>query len=154
MSKASTFLEKTELVKDDKFWNSIPDYSDLHNKSHEDFWHSLPLAKEKVDGLVVRKEIPNKYSIEGFYNDYIELKGVREIPMREFGDVKTSSYSPSETNRIKKLAQDIKNSGEINPLIIGIESDGPVVIEGGHRLSALALLGKKKFPALVVIEED
>jgi ParB-like chromosome segregation protein Spo0J len=35
-----------------------------------------------------------------------------------------------------------------------VEKDGPYVLEGGHRLAALHILGAKHLPALVVISHD
>jgi hypothetical protein len=37
-------------------------------------------------------------------------------------------------------------------LIIGIDQEGPWVVEGSHRFDALLLLGKESFPAIVVLD--
>jgi ParB-like chromosome segregation protein Spo0J len=55
---------------------------------------------------------------------------------------------------VKKLAEEIKETNEINPLIVVIDNEGLYVLEGGHRLAALHLLGKKTLPALVVRDLD
>ena len=63
-------------------------------------------------------------------------------------------HSNSEKSRTEKLAEEIKNSNEINPLIVVYDGNpqGPYILEGGHRFDALRLLNAKSFPALVLIE--
>lgn len=105
-------------------------------------------AKE-VDGLTVRDEIPNQDSIGATFNDYTVLKKIREVSMSEF-DAK-----PNLNERTKALAQEIKDSGEINPLIVALDdSNEPYILEGQHRFEALLELGVKSFPAMVVIDLD
>lgn len=53
---------------------------------------------------------------------------------------------------MKDLAEQIRQSGELNPLIVVVDKDGPYILEGGHRYDALGVLGKKSFPAKVVID--
>jgi hypothetical protein len=60
---------------------------------------------------------------------------------------------PEITTRTKALAEEIKQSGEVNPLIVMIDEEGPYILEGGHRYDALKILGAKSFPAIVVIDE-
>jgi len=50
------------------------------------------------------------------------------------------------------LVKQIRESGEISPLIIVVEEEGPYVLEGSHRIDALSLLKANFFPALVVID--
>jgi hypothetical protein len=109
----------------------------------------MPLAKEVVDGRAVRESIPNESSVESSLNDYMELDGVREVKMSE---IKDSPKGKTTSGRVKKLANEIKASGEINPLIVVVDKDGPYVLEGSHRIDALHELGAKSFPAKVVID--
>ena len=66
-------------------------------------------------------------------------------------------YAKDDFDRSKALAEKIKESGWVDPLIIVIDKEGPYLLEGAHRFVALFYLKKKYFPALVVIdleEED
>ena len=56
--------------------------------------------------------------------------------------------------RVKKLMESISNSKEITPLIVAYDSQGPYILEGGHRYDALIKMGAKSFPAMVVIENN
>jgi hypothetical protein len=111
--------------------------------------NELPKAKNSVDGLIVRKHIPNISSISSSLTKYRIHDGVREIPLSEFS-LTGKSYSVTETNRIESLANAIKESGEINPLIVVHDDQGYYILEGGHRAEALYLLKKKTAPALIV----
>lgn len=115
---------------------------------------SLGRAAETVGGLKVRKDIPNTSSIRSSFNNYEELPGVREVPMSALNDKPPKFYSKSEEARTRKLAEDIKASGEINPLIVAFDEKGPYILEGGHRFDALKLLDVKSFPAIVVKDLD
>jgi hypothetical protein len=109
------------------------------------------LAGAYVDGRLVHPHVPNMSSIESSILNPEELPGIREVPMSAF----TLDETPSSKDpRTIRLAEEIKQSGEINPLIVGIDREGPYIIEGGHRYDALKLLGAKSFPAVVVIDRD
>ncbi|MCK5616735.1 ParB-like nuclease domain-containing protein [Candidatus Pacearchaeota archaeon] len=109
-----------------------------------------PGAKKTVDGRIVRTAIPNISSIGASIEGGEELSGVREVKMASF----TLDEAPLATDkRTLALAEEIKNSGEINPLIVGVDEKGPYILEGGHRYDALKILGAKAFPAVVVIED-
>jgi hypothetical protein len=114
----------------------------------------LPVAAERVDGRLVRKEIPDLHSIESSLEDFEELPGVREVPMSQFDpEYKPAPYSASEKQRLADLAAAISDSGEINPLIVVYDKEAhPYILEGGHRFDALHELGAKSFPAKVVID--
>jgi hypothetical protein len=116
---------------------------------------TIKTADETVDGRIVRKEIPNLSSIESSFNNYEILPDVKEIPLSIFENQnKPKYYSTSEEQRTKNLANQIKDSNEINPLIVAIDKDGPYILEGGHRFDALKELDAKSFPAIVVIDKD
>ena len=115
----------------------------------------LPLVGESVSGLTVRHDIPNQASIESSLEDYEILKGIREIPTSETGEItQPKFYSVEQEEVTRKLAEEIKASGEINPLILVITDTGDYILEGSHRLDALRLLGIKSFPAQVVIDRE
>jgi hypothetical protein len=122
-----------------------------------DFMRSLPKVGigDTVAGYIVRKDIPNQSSIEASLDNYEILKGIRQVPFDIFSGAGKPEYpSPSEEKYTKKLAQDIKESGEINPLIVVLDSDGPYILEGAHRWDALQELGAFSFPAMVVLDLD
>jgi hypothetical protein len=109
----------------------------------------FPHAGENVSGLNVRKDVPNMRSIGSTFQNYHVHDGVREIPIEELG--KPQKYANAADNRrVEALAEQIKQSGEINPLIVVKDSEGYYVLEGGHRLGALQKLGKESVPAVVV----
>ena len=109
-----------------------------------------PLAKSITSGLTVLNSIPNTDSISSSLIDYEVLNGIREVPMSDF-NISGKSYSVTENDKIKNLANSINNSKQIAPLIVVVEKDGPYILEGSHRIDALYQLGIKTFPALIVI---
>jgi hypothetical protein len=110
-------------------------------------------AKRRVDGRLVRDEIPNTDSIRASLDSFQVLPGVREVPFSAFTMIEPLFYySASEERRTLALAEEIRESGEINPLIVVEDSNGPYILEGGHRFDALRELGAKSFPALVVLD--
>lgn len=111
------------------------------------------LAKEQVDGLFVDSaDVPNLGSIKSTLNNYEVLPGVREVSMDKFSYA--PSYSKQEQVRTEKLAEEIKNTKKIKPLIVVEDNNGFYVLEGGHRFDALNILGKKSFPAIIVKDLD
>jgi hypothetical protein len=113
-----------------------------------------PKVREgKSDGRIVREEIPNLGSISASLENYEEVPGIRDIPLSEF-ELSGKSYDKSGTDRIKELAEEIKQSGEINPLIVVMDEEGLYILEGGHRSEALYRLGAKSLPAKLVIDMD
>jgi len=120
---------------------------------------TYPLAGASVDGLTVLKDIPSTSSISSSFNtgEYTVLKGIRAVPMVDFQtEPKKLFYAADDLQRTNRLAEEIRYSQEIKPLIIvSGEKEGPYILEGAHRLGALHILGKKHFPALVVdVSED
>ncbi len=108
----------------------------------------LPIVGETVSGLTVRHEIPNQASIESSLEDYEILPGIREIPTSETGEItQPKFYSVEQEEVTRKLAEEIKASGEISPLILVITDTGDYILEGSHRIDALRILGIKSFPA-------
>lgn len=113
-----------------------------------------PKAGPTVDGYRVRDHVPNLSSIEGYFGESETLPGVRAVPMSDFGGPNTVFYAADDFDRSKRLADTISESKELNPLIIGVDAEGPFIIEGAHRFVALFYLGAKSFPAVVVVGFD
>jgi hypothetical protein len=114
-----------------------------------------PPAGPVVDGRRVLKSVPNLSSIGASLTDYRLLYGVREVPLSRFSP--STSYSATEYDRAVKLAADIAASRSIAPLIVVVDHEGPArpyVLEGGHRLDALFMLGARALPAVVVVDEE
>jgi len=111
----------------------------------------FPVAGQTVDGLAVTNNIPNLSSIRSSLTNYTVLKGIREVPITDW--TPQGMYSTNERDRIHLLAQQIQTNKRIDPLIMVVEQNGDdYILEGGHRINALKLLGAKAFPALVVID--
>ena len=113
-----------------------------------------PLAGPVVDGLTVRDHTPNLSSIDGYMSEQEELAGVRVVPMSDLGGPRSVFYAADDFARSERLAEAIKESEEINPLIIAVDEKGPFIIEGAHRFVALFYLNAREFPAVVVVGHD
>jgi hypothetical protein len=114
----------------------------------------FPRAGGAVDGRAVRGgEVPNVGSVDASMENSTVLKGVREVPMSAFGPGQPEFYSKGEMERTTSLAEEIRESGEVTPLIVAYDDEGPYVLEGSHRFDALNMLGVRSFPALVALDE-
>ena len=112
---------------------------------------ALPLAGNTVSSLSVRSDVPNMASLDG--EDFEVFDGVREVPMALLGDPPPANWKP--TQRVKDLAEEIRASGEINPLIVVFRQEGaPYILEGSHRIDALEVLGVESIPAIVAFDEN
>jgi len=126
---------------------------DFHSAEPGD---QFPVIGPQVSGLSVRDDVPNTTSIGatfGTEDQYEVLPGIREVPMSAFDGINGKSYSATENARIAELAEGIEASGEIAPLIVVIDKEGPYILEGSHRIDALYRLGKESFPAMVVLDK-
>lgn len=110
-------------------------------------------APSIVDGMEVIFDVPNTSSISASLNEYIALKRIRQVPMSDF-DVNGKHYSVEGDNAISRLTEAIRVNKVIKPLIVVVDKEGPYVLEGATRLSALYRLKKKYFPALVIIDTE
>lgn len=126
-------------------------YRNIATASTENWDNLYPRAGGRVDGRLVRDEVPNMPSIGASIPSPEVLPGVREVPMSAFTMDETP---PAGDERTMGLAEEIGKSGEINPLIVAIDGLGPYILEGSHRYDALKLLGARSFPAVVVIDRD
>ena len=119
---------------------------------------TFPLVGDTVDGRRVRGEYPpNEESVRSSLEDWRTLPGIREVPMSDthgplFGTT-GRHYSSRGTDDIKELAEQIRASGEVSPLIVVVDDTGPYVLEGATRVEALHRLGAKSFPARVVVDK-
>ena len=112
-------------------------------------------AGDTVDGRVVREAVPNLSSIGASLDNYTVLEGVREIPLTTFDPEYLNSITMDRLDeRTRNLADEIKASGEIAPLIVAFDSKGAYIIEGGHRFDALIASGAQSIPAVVVIDQN
>ncbi len=110
-------------------------------------------AKTTVDDRIIRDDVPNTSSISSSVDNYEVVPGIREIPFSAFDQMgPLRYYSTSEEKRTKKLAEQIRQSNEISPLIVVEDAEGPYILEGAHRFDALRELDAKSFPALVVLD--
>lgn len=107
---------------------------------------NLKLAGEAVSGLKVRPSVSNRSSIGASLSDYEVLPGIRELSFADF------SGPARPTDRTRRLAEQIGASGEIEPLIVVYDDEGPYILEGAHRFDTLQHLGHESFPAEVVID--
>lgn len=77
-----------------------------------------PLAGARVDGRYVRDHVPNLGSIDGYFEESETLPGIRIVPMADFGGPRSVFYAADDFDRSDRLAEAIRESGEINPLIV------------------------------------
>jgi len=107
-------------------------------------------------GLTVREDVPNFSSISASLDNYEIVPDIQDVSMKDipFPQKENLFYSPDDFRRVEDLAGQIKESQEINPLIVVQDKEGTYVLEGAHRLAALNELGVTSFPAVVVRDLD
>jgi len=122
----------------------------------EDFDKQYPRAGDVVGGREVSDNIPNLDSISASLYEWEELPGIRELKVDDFFEEGEMPYyySVDKKERTLELAEKLKDSDWIEPLIVVLEREGPYVLEGVTRIDALRELGEKKFPALVIIDRE
>jgi len=114
-----------------------------------------PRAGKYVGDYYVRKDVPNMDSIDGYFGESETLPGIRIVKMSDMGPSPAAGWRSKVSERVKRLAEAIRESQELNPLIVGIDyKTGPFIIEGSHRIDALDYLDAKVFPAVVVVGYD
>lgn len=110
---------------------------------------------ERVSGYLVRAGIANTSSIEATIERPRVLPGVREVPMTMFDPDYIRRVRESKLDqRTDALRAEIVQNRELTPLIVGVDSKGAYIIEGGHRFDALIKEGVEFIPALVAVDED
>ncbi len=149
-----------EMLAADGTWHPLGDFfarADARPSVPAELDQLYPRAGATVDGRTVGTEIPNTSSLDASFTRYEELPGVRAVPMRLFNTEPPTFRSTSEEKRTRELAERIRASGRVDPLIVVIDSEGPTnpyILEGGHRFDALKLIGASAFPGLVVLDQD
>ena len=63
-------------------------------------------------------------------------------------------YAKNDHDRVRHLAEQIKQNKYLDPLLVAMDEKGPYVLEGGHRLGAAHLLGMKEIPAMIGYEPE
>ena len=105
--------------------------------------------------LTIRDEVPNLGSIRSSLTNWEEVPGIQQIPMSEFNAApRDLFYAADDLAHVDSLANEIRQSGEISPLIVVQDSEGYYVLEGAHRLGALHEMGQPSVPALVIKDLD
>lgn len=112
------------------------------------------ISSNRIEDLEVKMPVPNMSSISSYSDEYEILPGIRKVEMFPDSLPTQMFYSRDDIEKSKDLAQEIKNSKWISPLIVGVEDGEDWILEGMHRLAALAILGYKSFPAIVVLYQD
>ena len=115
-------------------------------------WDRKYPVVNKIGELEVTDNVPNTASIAASLHDYKILKGIRAVPLSEFGDSKHAFYAADDWKRSESLALEIQKNKYIDPLIVVIDDEGPYILEGAHRWVALANLKVKVLLALIVID--
>lgn len=142
-----------KLSQQQYLWEDDPELPYANVQSKKEYWDiKYPKAGNVVSGLNVVGSVDNTSSISAAMENYYVYYGIREIPMSDFGA--GGSYSLDANKKSRELAEKIKMSRQISPLIVVVDDDGPYILEGSHRFDALYLLGIKSFPALLVLDED
>ena len=113
--------------------------------------HRYPIVK-KIGEFEVTENVKNTNSIGATLDDYHIVKGIREVPISEFGDTKHAFYAADDWKKSEKLALAIQENKYIDPLIVVLDDEGLYILEGAHRWVALAKLNVKSIPALLVID--
>lgn len=134
-------------------WENDPSLDYANSDSEKEKWDlKYPKAGSVVSGLNVTNQVDNIDSISASLNDYYIYDGIRECQMSDF---KYGGYANvNENKRSEQLAEEIKISKQISPLIVAVEEEGPYILEGGHRFDALHILGVQSFPALLVLDKE
>lgn len=111
---------------------------------------------ESLGPFVAGENVSNLSSIRASLEPgYVVEKGIQAVPLSEFyggnkPNLKTGRVS--EIERTNKLAEAIRESKRLDPLIVVRDKEGSYVLEGGHRLDASYLLDATHVPAIVVRE--
>lgn len=122
------------------------------SKKMRGFIRRLPRAQGQVGGLNVGERISNMSSL-GASGINETAPGVRAFPMQYLQtDPRKLFYAADDIRRVDALAEQIRQSGRIDPIIVAFDKEGPYILEGAHRVGALHRLGIKEIPALIGIE--
>ena len=112
-------------------------------------------AGDSLGPYVSGHKVDNLSSIEASLSPgYVVEPELQSVPLTEFygGGPAPRSYSVTEQARTDALAEAIRGSKRMDPLIVVRDAKGSYVLEGGHRLDAAYQLNATHVPALVVRE--
>lgn len=120
---------------------------------------SLPKAKDITqDGYKISKAIPEKDEQEESFRevaDNVKSLGVREVGLSLFESAASlKGVSKEHLTRIKTVADKIKKTNTINPLVAVYDGKRLYTLDGDHRLKAMVMLGAKTVPAYVLHDLD
>lgn len=117
----------------------------------------FPILMNEFQGLKMRQYADDfNIQAESAFGGapYTVAPTVQEVPLDQVSLQGEKLYeTPEEQARVAALAEEIKASGEIEPLLVAQKADGTrYVAEGNHRARALQALGHTSVPAIVVTE--
>ena len=111
-----------------------------------------PLAGDTVDGRTTSTKVDNFDSVGSSYLSFEEIPGIREMDLRTWG-AEGGFVAVDDIRHVDELAEAIRESNHIDPVIIGVGKDGePVVVEGAHRVAAMQKLGANSIPVKLVVD--
>jgi hypothetical protein len=94
-------------------------------------------------------------SVGATYNKFDDVPKISSVPHSDLGDPKKWFYDVKDSDRAKRLADQIQHNARIEPIIVANDREGlPYVLEGQHRFVALDHLGHKEVPAKIVLGLD
>lgn len=114
-------------------------------------------AGRTVDGLFVGDLNPRDIRhVDATIENPRRVKGLLEVPISALGATpgKIGYAAKDDIERVRNLAEAIRESQTIDPIVVIRDSKGFYVHEGNHRVEALNLLGKKNIPAVVYDDLD
>jgi hypothetical protein len=109
----------------------------------------------RVGEYEVQTDVPNTGSISSTFNEdeYEVLPGIREVELKDWNISEKDYYASNDRVRTKELAEALKLSKSLKPLIVVADrDDDDYILEGGHRSRAAKLAGMTKVPAVVVVK--
>lgn len=104
------------------------------------------MEKKKPLGKGLANLLPNENYNEEF------SKGNSELQYLEIDSIEPNPNQPRkkfDEKELEELAETIKNVGIIEPILVRIENNTPILISGERRLKAAKIAGFKKIPAII-----
>jgi len=112
---------------------------------------------DSLGPYVAGTDVANTSSIAASLTAGYEVEpGIQRVPLSNFYAGKSPNLLTGVADdlaRSRALADEIRGSGRMDPLIVVLDAEGAYVLEGGHRLDAAYLLGAEAIPAIVVREQ-
>ena len=116
-------------------------------------------AGDSLGPYAAGSDVANTDSIaSSLAHGYQVEPGIQSVPLTEFyggtRPTKPMYAAADDVEKTYKLADQIKQSGRMDPLIVVRDKEGLYVLEGGHRLDASYQLGGTHIPAIVVNDAE